>query len=252
MTTLRRKTATCLALMACAVPAAALEPGFSPGEQIDFSVEYLSIRTAEARITVGRPEGAVWPVICQARTDGIAKFLDIREHLVAYWDAAARRTRGSDLSAIEIGDRHVDTARYDRDQGKATVKVQRKGRTSVDTYEIPHDVHDLAGAVLWLRLQPLEAAARYEIPVFSTQRIFTLRADVLGHERLETPAGTFQTVKVQVRTGFEGNFSTKRDTFVWFSDDSRHVPVRLSAEFAVGSLVATVTAYRAGGELAQR
>jgi hypothetical protein len=250
--TLRASSATCLAVLAWAAPAAALEASFSPGEQIDFSVEYLSIRTAEARISVGRPEGPVWPVICQARTDGIAKFLDIREHLVAYWDADTHRTRGTDLSAIEVGDRHIDSARYDRETGKATVKVQRKGRTSVDTYEIPRDVHDIAGAVLWLRLQPLEESGRYEIPVFSTRRIFTLRADVVGRERIETPAGTFETVKVQVQTGFEGNFSTKRDTFVWFSDDSRHIPVRMSAEFAVGSLVATVTAYRAGSELAQR
>jgi len=249
---LRAKTATLLVLLALVAPAAALEPGFSPGEQIDFSVEYLSIRTAEARITVGRPEGPVWPVICQLRTDGIAKFLDIREHLVAYWDTDAHLTRGSDLSAIEVGDRHVDTARYDHEMGKATIKIQRRGRTSIDTYPIPGDVQDIAGAVLWLRLQPLEDAGRYEIPVFSTQRIFTLRADVVSRERIETPAGTFETVKVQVQTGFEGNFSTKRDTFVWFSDDSRHVPVRLSAEFAVGSLVATVTAYRPGGELARR
>jgi hypothetical protein len=241
-----------LALAVVAIPATALEPGFSPGEQIDFAVEYLSIRTAEARISVGRPEGTVWPVICQARTDGIAKFLDIREHLVAYWDADARLTRGSDLAAIEVGDRHLDTARYDREAGRATVKIQRKGRTSIDTYELPRDANDIAGAVLWLRLQPLVEAGRYEVPVFSTQRTFTLRADVVGRERLETPAGAFETVKVRVQTGFEGNFSTKRDTFVWFSDDARHVPVRMSAEFAVGSLVATVTAYRAGGELAQR
>jgi uncharacterized protein DUF3108 len=250
--TVRAKTAISLALLTSAMPALAQEPSFSPGEQIDFSVEYLSIRTGEARITVGRPEGAVWPVICQARTDGIAKFLDIREHLVAYWDAVTRLSRGSDLSAIEVGDRHVDTARFDRDVGKATIKIQRKGRTSLDTYEIPRDVHDVAGAVLWLRLQPLEDGGRYEVPVFSTQRIFTLRADVVGHERIETPAGRFDTVKVQVRTGFEGKFSTKRDTFIWFSEDSRHVPVRVSADFAVGSIVATVTAYRPGGELAQR
>ncbi len=250
--TLRAKIATSLALLASAVPALAQEPSFSPGEQIDFSVEYLSIRTGEARITVGQPEGSVWPVICQAKTDGIAKFLDIREHLVAYWDAVTHLSRGSDLSAIEIGDRHIDTARFDRDVGKATIKVQRKGRTSLDTYEVPRDVHDVAGAVLWLRLQPLEDGTAYEIPVFSTRRIFTLRADVVGRDRIETPAGTFEAVRVQVRTGFEGKFSTKRDTFIWFSDDSRHVPVRVSADFAVGSVVATVTAYRPGSELAQR
>ncbi|HYQ82030.1 MAG TPA: DUF3108 domain-containing protein, partial [Anaeromyxobacteraceae bacterium] len=69
-------------LTAVAFPAAAQVAGFQPGEQIDLAVDFLGIRTAEARITVGSPEGQVWPVICQARTDGLASLLDIREHLV--------------------------------------------------------------------------------------------------------------------------------------------------------------------------
>jgi hypothetical protein len=51
---------------------------------------------------------------------------------------------------------------------------------------------------------------------------------------------------VQVRTGFDGKFATRRDTSLWLSDDARHVLVRFSADFAIGSVVATLRSYRPG------
>ena len=39
--------------------------------------------------------------------------------------AATRLPRGSDLQAIEIGDRHNDSARFDRESGKATIRIVR-------------------------------------------------------------------------------------------------------------------------------
>lgn len=243
-------TAMCLALMAFPAPAAALESSFSPGEQIDFSVEYLSIRTAEARITVGHPEGSVWPVICQARTEGVAGLLDIREHYVTYWDAERHLSRGSDLNAIEVGDRHTDRARFDRENGKAIVQVVRKGRAQESTHDVPPDVQDLASALLALRMKPLQAGDRYELPVFSGRDVFTLRAEVEGDEAVETPAGRFDTTRVKVQLGFKDRFHTRRDAHVWLSRDARHIPVRMSADFAVGSVAVTLSGYRPGGPLA--
>ena len=57
---------------------------------------------------------------------------------------------------------------------------------------------------------------------------------------------------MQVRTQLEGKFSTKRDSFMWVSDDPRHVLVRAPADFAVGSIVATLKSYRPGGQVAAR
>src|SRR5512137_1569938 len=103
------KARIALAVLAlAATPAARAAGGFAPGEQIDFTIDYLGVRTGEARIRVGQPEGPVWPVITQARTDGLAAIVDIREHLVSYWDPEARVPRGSDLQAVEAGDRHQD------------------------------------------------------------------------------------------------------------------------------------------------
>jgi hypothetical protein len=225
---------------------------FAPGEETVFQVRYLNLPTGEGRIMVGQAEGDVWPVIFQVRTEGIASLVDIREHLVTYWDVSANLTRGSDLRAYEVGDYHVDSARFDRVNHRATVSVQRNGRRKVDSFAVPPGVQDLTSAFMWLRLQPLAPGQHLELPVCAGRKHFTLVADVLGREAIETPAGTFQTVKVQVRTALEGKFSTRRDTFMWLSDDTRHVLVRASADFAVGSMVATLKAYRPGNEIAAR
>jgi hypothetical protein len=130
--------------------------------------------------------------------------------------------------------------------------VQRKSGRKEKTFAITPDVHDLTSAFMWLRLQDLQVGHRHELPVCSGDKQFTLVAEVLGREDVETPAGKFATVKVKVRTALEGKFSTKRDSYMWLSDDSRHILVRASADFAVGSIVATLKSYRPGAELAIR
>lgn len=228
----------------------ASELPFAPGEEIDVVIDFLHVRTGKARLTVGRPEGAVWPIVCQGKTDGIAGLLDIREHYVAYWDAERRVSRGSDLNAVEIGDRHADRARFDRENGKAFVQVVRNGRARRRTHDVPRDVHDLASALLTLRLEPLRPGDHYELPVFSGTGVFMLRAQVEGDETLDTPAGRFETTRLKVQLGFEDQFRTQRDAHVWFSRDARRIPVRMSADFAVGTVVVTVSGYRPGGSLA--
>ncbi len=249
MRTLRRPV---LALLAAAAASAApaRAAGFSPGEETVLDVTYLGLPTGEGRILVGDPSGDVWPVIFQAKTRGVVGFIDLREHFVTYWDAVARLTRGSDLRAFEVGDYHQDSARFDRTNLQATVTVQRKGRTSKETIAIPADVQDLTSAFMWLRLQPLAPGQRYEVPVVSGNKGFTLVAEVLEREAVDVPAGKFQTVKLKARTQLEGKFSTKRDTFLWLSDDPRHVLVKASADFVVGSIVAKLKTYRPGTEVA--
>ncbi|HET7823768.1 MAG TPA: DUF3108 domain-containing protein [Anaeromyxobacter sp.] len=244
------RTTAAAALLAAATAARA--NAFLPGEETVFQVRFLNLPTGEGRIVVGEPQGEIWPVVFQAKTEGVAGFIDIREHLVSYWDAAARLPRGMDLRAYEVGDFHFDTARFDRVNQKATISSTFNGRRTEKTFAVPADVHDLTSAFMWLRLQDLAPGQRYDIPVVASSKQFTVVAEVLGRESVETPAGTFPSVKVKVRTALDGKFSTKRDSYMWLSDDGRHILVRASADFAVGSIVATLKSYRPGSPLASR
>jgi hypothetical protein len=239
------------ALLAAAAPAPDRPGAFAPGEETVMQVRFLGMSSGEGRLRVGKPAGDVWPLIFEARTEGVAGFFDVREHVVSYWDSALRQTRGFDLRAYEVGDFKVERARFDRANGKVTFERQLNGDRTRRTVTIPSDAQDLTSAVMLLRLQRLAPGDRVEVPVCTGTRQFTLVAAVLGRERIETPAGTFDTVKVRVRTALEGKFSTRRDTFAWFSDDPRHVIVRMNADFSVGGLVATLKSYRPGNQIAR-
>lgn len=225
-----------------------------PGEEMVLGVSYLGVPTGEARMKVGQREGDLLPIILQARTAGVASLVDIREHLVSYWDVPTKLSRGSDLQAYEAGDRHADSARFTRGDGP-TCKVQviekRARRTKVKELEAPAGALDLAGAFTWLRNQELAVAKVFEVPVVAGTDQFTLQAEVVAREDVETPSGTYPAFKVRVRTAFQGKFSTRRDTFLWFADNTDRRLVRVSAEFAVGSIVGELRSYRPGGEVAE-
>jgi len=101
-------------------------------------------------------------------------------------------------------------------------------------------------------MNPPAPGAPVEFPVFSGTTTFVLRAEREGDETVTTPAGRFETMRVKVRLGFKDKFKTTRDAHVWLTRDARHIPVRMSADFAVGGVTATLTAYRPGSQVAAR
>lgn len=250
---LHRHTATPalagILLALAAAPAEALQPG----EEVRMSVSYLHLPSGEGSISIGQPdEAGAWPLVFQGKTGGMVGLLKIREKLVSRWDPSTRLPHGSTLSAVELGDRHEDQSTFDRAALKATVQVARKGKVRTREIDVPADVLDLPSVFMFLRLQPLAVGQRYDLPVLAGRNLFTLVAEVVRIERLDTRLGEIDAFAVRVKTGFKGNFDSKRDTWLWFSTDERHVPLRISAEFAVGSLVMQIRSYRPGGELAAR
>jgi hypothetical protein len=229
-------------------PAAALQPG----EEIRMSVSYLHLPSGEGTLSIGQPENGAWPLVFQGKTGGFIGLLNVREKLVSWWDPQSRLPFGSNLSAVELGDRHEDEARFDRGALKATVSVTRKGKVKTREVDVPADALDMPSVIMFLRLQPLAVGQRYTVPVLAGRDVFMLDAEVVRLEQLETGIGDVDALAVRVKTGFKGKFDSKRDTWLWFSADDRHIPLRISAEFAVGSLVAEIKSYRPGVELAAR
>jgi hypothetical protein len=111
---------------------------------------------------------------------------------------------------------------------------------------VPPGTLDFVALVFRLRTLSLEEGARYTFPVLNGKIVSTVVAEVVGRETLSTKAGKFPTVKVRVPTAFNGKFSEKSPTFVWFSDDARRIVVRLSTDFAIGRALADLTDYEPG------
>ena len=63
--------------------------------------------------------------------------------------------------------------------------------------------------------------------------------DVQAREKVQTPMGTFDAVRVEPRV-FNGLLKRKGRMLIWFSDDPRHLPIRVKAMMAVGSITGTL------------
>ena len=227
-------------------PASPAAVPWLPGERMEFDIDYLGLTMGKAAIQVGRTEGGVAPVQLSSRSAGLMSVVTFRQTLVSDLDVVTLLPRASVLDAAEPGGyKHTDTARFDRATGKATVR--EKGRFD-KTYEIdvPPGTLDFVALVFRLRTLPLPDGATHTFQVLSGRKVSTVVASVVQHELVKTDAGRFPAVKVRVPTGFDGKFSEKNPTFVWFSDDARRVVVRISTDFAIGRAEAGLTRYQPG------
>lgn len=233
--------ALALALAAIATPPSP----YAPEERMSYAITYAGLKMGEARISVGRREGALLPILLDARTSNFAGLVRIREQLASYVEVATGLPRMTSLDAVEPNYRHSDYTRFDRAAGKATIRQSGKS-LSVTEVPVPPGTLDFIAMVFRLRKLSLEPGARYAFPVLAGKDVARVTVEVMGRETLDLPAGKFAAVQVRVPTGFTGKFSEKSPTFVWFSDDARRIILRLSTDFVIGRARADLVSYQPG------
>lgn len=97
--------------------------------------------------------------------------------------------------------------------------------------------------IYFIRTLPLADDSVYVVERhFDVQRNpTTIR--VLGHEEIETKAGTFQTLKVEMRVKDPRHYQGEGTILFNFSDDARRIPVRIESSVPVyGKTVLTLEA----------
>ncbi len=224
---------------------------FGPGEQTVYAVSYLGVPTGEAVITVGmnleKFGTDTWPIICTAQTTDVGAIYPVKDRFVTFWDPLQRRTVGSEMFADEGGERHRERVRLDHDAGKAFSTKQWEGKPSKDkVYQVAKETLDMASASMLLRNLPLTVGSKYELPVFTGSTSFTLRATLTGREKIDTPLGARDAIKMNVEVVFGGGLKTRRALRVWVADDQSHLPLRVDAEFLIGTMRAEVSRYAPG------
>ncbi|MFP2928826.1 DUF3108 domain-containing protein [Pyxidicoccus sp. 3LG] len=224
---------------------------FGPGEQAQYRVKYLGVTAGTAQVTVGAPMKQwgeeVWPIVALARSQGALGVWPIKSKFVSYWESSGQRVVGSDLHSDENGKRRRQRIKMQPDGKSAFVVKQKESEAPREsTREVPEGTLDVTGATFALRNRDLVVGGEYSYPVFTGSKHFTMNAKVEARELLNTELGPKEVLKLRVHAEFGGNLTSKRDMFVYVTADPNHVPVRVEAEFAVGSIVAEITDYKPG------
>ena len=126
---------------------------------------------------------------------------------------------------------------FDYAHGKQTQNERNlvKGTATHKEANIPACVADSLGAMFYTESQPLVVGQTVSFPLADSMRTVTVGMKVESHEEVKTPAGTFETVKVQA-TADEGIVKNRGQIWVWYTDDARHMPVQIQARLFWGTI----------------
>ena len=110
-----------------------------------------------------------------------------------------------------------------------------KGTATHSVTNIPACVTDLLSAMFYTQSQPMAVGQTVEFPLADAMRTVSVGMKVEAREEIKTPAGTFQTIKVQA-TAEEGVVKNRGSIWIWYTDDARHLPVQMQARLFWGTI----------------
>jgi hypothetical protein len=119
---------------------------------------------------------------------------------------------------------------FDYEHGKQIQNERNlvKGTATHKEANVPACVTDSLSSIFYTQSQPLTVGQTVYFPLADSMRTITVGMKVLDREEIKTPAGTFQTIKVQA-TADEGIVKNRGSIWIWYTDDARHMPVQMQA-----------------------
>lgn len=159
--------------------------------------------------------------------DVVETYMDIK-NLYPY------RFRSSQQEGSYTSDKEII---FDREKNIATFINHKKGGDR-HLSETPPMVQDPLSVVYFFRTLPLEIGKDVHLDVNDGAKNWVLVIQILKREKLWTPAGTFNTIKVKALIKYEGLFVKMGDVDVWFTDDSSHIPVMMESRTRIGHITA--------------
>jgi hypothetical protein len=105
---------------------------------------------------------------------------------------------------------------------------------------IPNCVTDVLAGIYYVGSMPLEPGSTYVFPVNDGGKTYDVKAVVEGREEIKSDAGTFRTVRVQPSAD-SGVLKSRGKIWIWYSDDSAHIPVQMRARMFWGTLTFRLT-----------
>ena len=231
-------------------PVAALP--FEPGEHLKMRVSYLRMTIGDVDMRVNeRIDSGVrlWPIQMHARTYGFFNsFVSIDDWLTSNFDPVTKRTFGSEYNQKDKDGRTIETVRLENDAAHVHRKTPRSERDRTDK-ALPGS-YDILSAIYMLRTQDYSSGTVH-LPIYNGGKTWEMTARVSGRETVKTDAGRFDTIVVRCMTYFGGDFHSGREMIVWLTNDERRMPVKIEADYAVGTMRAQLVSY-SGTMVAQK
>lgn len=92
-------------------------------------------------------------------------------------------------------------------------------------------------AAFYMRVFTYEVGKEFKFYVSDNEKNMMFKGKALRKERIETDAGSFNTIVIKPEFEVDGVFKPVGDIFFWLTDDDRKFIVRIESEIKIGTLV---------------
>jgi hypothetical protein len=136
-------------------------------------------------------------------------------------------------------EQHISEGKYKRDRRTDYNQIKHTAVNNKGVkFDIPKDVLDVFAALYWVRLQELKPKNNLTLSVNSNKKNYIMGVKVHKKEKIKINGKKYKTILVEPDLQDAGIFMQKGKVLIWFTDDERHIPIKMRSEIMVGSIVA--------------
>ena len=222
----------------------AVRAPFRSGESLKFSVQYGIIKAGTAYLEVPQVRDwqghNVYQLVARAESNGFfSRFYKVRTRIDSFWDRDGLFSRRYAEDRREGGHHFKSEIQFD---------IARREARYADgqTYPIPPHVQDALSSFYYTRFQALPIGGSIVFDYHAGKKSVPLQVKVLGRQRIQTPAGTFNCVAIEPILKAGGIFKNSGRLVIWLTDDQRRMPVLMKSKVTVGNISVVLVGIRNG------
>src|SRR5271155_2114192 len=215
------------------------QPGYSfPARQtLNYAVDWRVFPAGTASIHLEQ-QGDTMRVTGAGETiEALNLLFRVSDKFESSFDRKTGCSYGFSKQIIE-GRRQVNTdLKFDYSQRKSFQYEKNliSGIVKNEQAGIPACVTDLLSGIFYAASQPIQVGQSFQMPLADALHTLPVTMKALSREEVKTPAGTYQTIRVQP-TAESGVVKNKGEIWIWYTDDPRHIPVQMRARLFWGTL----------------
>lgn len=232
-------------LVACASEAAAGPPQapfrqrnnaeqvWQSGETLTYNLTWLRVIGGSATFTIGPVAGEPrLRITCLAQSSAFF-FLKVRDEIESIVDRDTFSTLRYRKTLNERGRTKSEETTIDQAKKIATRKEKE--------IAVPSPVYDPFSLIYHIRTLDLSPGRIHHFSVIADGKVYLVETTVDHRESITTDAGTFACVVVEPKLRGGGIFRDEDSRLlIWYSDDDRHVPVRIRSDVRFGTITASL------------
>jgi hypothetical protein len=237
----KRLITVLLLTMATAANAQSLRAIYAAGETLDYDLSWSRVSGGAARMTIAPIDQDRLRITSVGKSGTFfSRFFKVRDEIESIVDTDNFSTLQYHKVLQEGSKRKDELTIVDE---RAHVAL-RKGKAS----SVPNPVFDPLSLMYYVRGLDLTVGKTHEFTIVADGKVYKVSAVVTNRETIETPAGTFNTIVVEPKMESQAGVfkDEQKRLLIWYSDDARHIPVRIRSDVKIGSITVSLRSMKAG------